>query len=210
MLGWDNFIWITCARSVLCLITRKFKAISSLMSHPPVKTMLICIFLFELLILALSSLPDMKELMHLFSTCHNLGAPQAVKRVETINVDRNVQAFGTLFIGYSFVSSFPPTLACGREWQLKWIHKTSLEKSAMCRRRQQNIEMNGFRELSEQGETAPNIYVTIKLPCVWTYDLETCHPVINPRLFTSIYQSLIPPKHNWWNRAQSPFWTTPT
>ena len=37
-----------------------------LMSHPPVKTMLICIFLFEHLILALSSLPDMKELMHLF------------------------------------------------------------------------------------------------------------------------------------------------
>jgi ssDNA-specific exonuclease RecJ len=44
-------------------------------------------------------------------------------------------------------------------------HKTSLEKSAVYRRRQQSIKMNGFGSYLSREEIVPNIYGTVKLPC---------------------------------------------
>ena len=82
-------------------------------------------------------------------------------------------------------------------------HKTSLEKSAMCRRRQQSIEMNGFRSFLSRGETAPNIYGTIKLPCaldlwIWRHVIQSSTPDSS----LAFIKVTVPPKHNWWNRAR--------
>lgn len=64
----------------------------------------------------------------------------------------------------------------------------------MCRRRQQSIEMNGLRELSEQGKTAPNIYATIKLPCAYGPMNLDISSIINPRLILAFIKVTVPPK----------------
>lgn len=93
------------------------------------------------------------------------------KEYDSIDVARSVHALGTLFIGCSFIlPSLPPTLACEREWQLKWTIKhprTSLQCAEGGSRALRWMDSGGFWA----GERQDLIFMgPLNSHVLWTYE----------------------------------------
>lgn len=103
---------------------------------------------------------------------------------------RSVQAFGTLFIGCSFIlPSLPPTLACGREQQLKrtikhpWKNRQHAEGGSKALRW---MDLGGFWA----GKSQYLIFMgSLNSRVPWTYESGEVSFNHQPWLFPGIHQS---------------------